>query len=223
MARWWALGAMVLLCAGGLLSAGCRTTPPPRPTAVVAPKPSVALRVFIYVDDEFCQRFGPRDTAARAVVNDWLYACEQQFRLGFPEQRVSLDLAGIGAWSIPAGQRDGRAIWRQAVPTTWPEHVRANCLIALTGRRGVCWSGVARWPRLYAKAQEHEPVSQNTIALLCHEMSHWFGAEDIIDAKLPEASVMNYRDAHDGWREGRLCWDKRNRALMAAKLASWTS
>ncbi|MBI5834158.1 MAG: hypothetical protein HZB16_17825 [Armatimonadetes bacterium] len=221
--RWtWRPAAMVAcaLITGLLVGCGRRTAH--RLPAVAAAAPDrVSLRVYAYVDDEFRARLGRTDQAARAVVNDWLWRCERQFQAGFPRHRWSVCLVGLGNWRIAPGVLDGRAIWCDAVPQRWPAGVSANCLMALTGRRRVCWSGIACWPRLYAKAQEHEPVGTNTVALLCHEMSHWFGAVDIIDADLPEASIMNYRDAHDGWRDGRICWDKSNRQRMEAAMVAW--
>lgn len=80
---------------------------------------------------------------------------------------------------------------------------------------------MARWPRIFVKAQEHEPVEHHTVPLICHELSHWFGAVDTIDAALPEASVMNYKDAGDGWRDGRIRWDRGNRRRMLAGMAGW--
>lgn len=199
------MGALVG-CAGG--------NPPP-----LAPqRPTVFLTAYVVVDQEFIQRFGEVRGKGRATVNNWLAQAERQLQTQFP---VSLKLAGVGTWKLPYGALDGKRIFSKYVPTTWPADAHANCLIALTGRKGVYWSGISRWPRLFVKAQAAEPVSEKTVAMLCHEISHWFGAVDINDPRFPERTVMNYRDARFGTVRGRVVWDQANRRRMQQAMARW--
>jgi len=209
--------AAALAC---LLSASCRHASPPAPGPAAAPQApaQVDLRMYVYLDEDFVSRFGSERGAGRQKVNGWLWEVENQMRLAeFP---VTIYIAGVGRWSLPHGAHDGRAIWRKYVPASWPKNTGANCMLALTGRKAVYWSGVSQWPRIFSKAQAAEPVDQKTVSLLCHEISHWFGAKDIIDAGFPERSVMNYRARNYGWADdGPVQWDSANRERMERAFA----
>jgi len=179
----------------------------------------VELRVFVYIDDDFVRRFGDETGKGRPKLNDWLWQAEYYMQhAGFP---ISIYIAGIGRWQLPHGALDGKAIFRKYVPKQVPPDGDANCLIALTGREGVYWSGIAKWPRILTKAQAAEPIDEKTVSVLCHEISHWFGARDIIDADFPERSVMNYRDSRFGYVDGRIVWDSANKGRMLAVASDW--
>ena len=180
----------------------------------------VELRVFVCIDDDFVRRFGDEHGSGRRKLNDWLWQVEHYMQhAGFP---VSIYMAGIGRWQLPHGALDGKVIFRKYVPKQVPPDGNANCLIALTGREGVYWSGISRWPRIFTKAQAAEPVDEKTVSVLCHEISHWFGAKDIIDADFPERSVMNYRDKRFGYVNGRIVWDSANKERMEKAFSSWS-
>lgn len=66
-----------------------------------------------------------------------------------------------------------------------------------------------------------EPVDDKTVSMICHEISHWFGAEDIIDAEFPERSVMNYKDERFGSVGGRIVWDEANRKRILRGIGDW--
>jgi hypothetical protein len=196
-----------------------RALAPKRPVAKSPELPKVELRAFIYIDDDFVRRFGDAEKGGRRKLNDWLWRVEYYMQHGgFP---VSIYIAGIDHWHLPRGALDGRAIFRKYVPEKAPEGSGANCMIALTGREGVYWSGISKWPRIFTKAQAAEPVDDKTVSVLCHEISHWFGAKDIIDAGFPERSVMNYRDKRFGFVNGRIAWDSANRDRMEKGIRNW--
>lgn len=50
---------------------------------------------------------------------------------------IVIMLAGIGKWQYPCGALDGRVIFGKYVPKGYPANSNANCLIAITGRKGV--------------------------------------------------------------------------------------
>jgi len=204
--------AIAALCWG---LTGCAGAGAPPPASV---RPAVALQAYVVVDEDFTRRFGDRRGPGRTAVNNWLWETERQMQTQFP---VSLKLAGLGSWTLPAGALDGQRIFAKYVPQVWPTGTRANCLIALTGRKAVYWSGVSQWPRLFVKVQAAEPVNAKTVAVLCHEISHWFGAVDIVDGRFPERSVMNYKDARFGMVGGRVTWDQANRRRMLKTMATW--
>jgi len=185
----------------------CHRPATPRPAVSVAAARQLDLRAYVFVDADFVPRFGSPSGAGRERVNNWLWESGKQLGLVAP---VRVSLAGVGEWKLPHGALDGTAIFRKYVPESWPESSGGNCMMAITGRRGVYWSGVSQWPRLFLKAQEHQPVDSATVSVLVHEISHWFGTRDIIDASFPEPSVMNYKDRAAGYREGRLRWDEQN-------------
>jgi hypothetical protein len=217
-------GGALLLIAGlsGGLPAGCLLRGQQAAVAVTAdelPPATVKLGVFVYMDDDFVRRFGSENGAGRQQVNDGLWLAEYYMRAeGFP---ISTYVAGIDRWQLPRGALDGKAIFRKHAPDRFPRSGGADCMIALTGRERVYWSGVCRWPRIFAKAQAAEPVDEKTVSMLCHEISHWFGAKDIIDPGYPEPSVMNYKDKRFGYREGRIRWDMANRERMMAAFGRW--
>jgi len=214
MARVWLWATAIIIAAGGVLSGCAGGGLPP----VVRQRPTVFLTAYVVVDRDFAQRFGEARGKGRTTVNNWLAEAERQLQTQFP---VSLTLAGVGTWSLPPGALDGKRIFQKYVPSTWPARAPANCLIAITGRKGVYWSGISQWPRLFLKAQAAEPVNEKTVAMLCHEISHWFGAVDINDARFPERTVMNYRDARFGTVSGRIVWDQANRRRMQQAIAAW--
>jgi len=219
MVRW-----LVVVCGAagfcvGLASCTRRDAVPRQGEPERSEVPSVELRVYVFLDDDFIRRFGNADGTGRRRVNDWLYETERQMQAGgFP---VVIRMAGMGRWRLPAGALDGTAIWAKHVPQSWPGEADANCMIALTGREGVYWSGVSKWPRIFSKAQAAEPIDVKTVNLLCHEISHWFGATDIIDPDFPELSVMNYKARHFAREDGRVQWDKANRERMLQGLRNW--
>jgi hypothetical protein len=197
-----------------VLLAGCAVRPPARPAPAV-PTP-LTLKVYLYLDHDFTTRFGPASGSGGEHARRWLEAADRQISAQFP---LRLRLAGIGAWALPPGAVDGKVIFTKYAPHTIPPG--ADCLIALTGRRGVYWSGISQWPRVFLKAQAAEPVDEKTVALLCHEISHWFGMVDIIDASFPERSVMNYKDKRFGMVKGRVVWDRANRERLRHGLSTW--
>lgn len=180
--------------------------------------PAVRLTMYVYLDSDFAARFGDAHHGGRRRINDWLWQTERQMRTEYP---LSLRLAGVGTWQLPPGANDGKRIFEKYAPRTWPASAGANCLVAMTGRKSVYWSGISRWPRIFLKAQAAQPVDEKTVAMLCHEISHWFGAIDIIDASFPERTVMNYRDARFGTVSGRVVWDQANRQRMMRAISSW--
>ncbi|MBM3473116.1 MAG: hypothetical protein FJX75_07620 [Armatimonadetes bacterium] len=146
MARW-----LILVCGVvGLLVGETSCTRPSAPPRRAVPKdsrpPSVELRAYVFLDDDFVRRFGEADGVGRHRVNDWLYETERQMRAGgFP---VVIRMVSVGRWHLPPGALDGKVIWGKYLPQSWPAGTRANCMVALTGREGVYWSGVSQWPRI---------------------------------------------------------------------------
>ena len=201
-----------------LVLVGCAAKRGPKAGAHGRQPEPVVLSAYVYVDADFVARFGSLEGKGRGKINDWLWETERQMQTEFP---IFLTLADIGAWCLPPGALDGTAIFEKYVPAGWPPESRANCLIAITGRKGVYWSGVAEWPRIFVKAQAAEPVDEKTVGMLCHEISHWFGARDIIDPDFPERSVMNYKDARFGVVDGRVVWDRANRERIRQGIAAW--
>ncbi|MBI5833922.1 MAG: hypothetical protein HZB16_16640 [Armatimonadetes bacterium] len=206
-----------LAVAGAALLAGC-TRPPAR---AVATTPPVRIAAFVVVDQHFEPRFGALAGNGRARLNEWLYLAARQFQLAYPGRRVEVSVAGTGRWTLPDGPTRLATVYRDNVPRGVPHGSRANCLIAVAARPDINWGGMASWPRLLFKAQVHEPTDVYTTGLLCHEMSHWFGAVDLDDTRLPERSVMNYRDATGGWVDGRIAWDNANRCRVRDGLLRW--
>ncbi len=201
--------ALLALGAAALLT-GCPSRPPK------APPGPLTLTIHVYVDREFVARFGAVEGKGRERVRQWLGEADRQMAAQFP---LRLRLAGLGKWTLPPGARDGKVIFEKYAPRTVP--AGADCLIAVTGRKDVYWSGICLWPRIFLKAQAAEPVDEKTVAMLCHEVSHWFGTKDIIDPNFPERSVMNYKDKRFGTVEGKVVWDRANRARMRRGLATW--
>jgi len=207
MVRSWLALTLSVAVIAPVLCGSCHRSVTLRPVVSVAAARQLDLRAYVFVDADFVRRFGGPSGAGRERVNNWLWESGKQLGLVAP---VRVSLAGVGEWKLPHGALDGTAIFRKYVPESWPESSGGNCMMAITGRRGVYWSGVSQWPRLFLKAQEHQPVDSATVSVLVHEISHWFGTRDIIDASFPEPSVMNYKDEAAGYRGGRLCWDQEN-------------
>lgn len=203
----------IALSAGCLV--GCRR---PRPQAPAQPPAPIALRVYLYLDPDFAARFGPLKGKGGAKATSWVQEVNRQMGSQYP---VTVTCAGVGSWRPAPGALDGKAIFDKYVPRSWPPASNANCLIAVTGRKGVYWSGISRWPRIFLKAQALEPVDEKTVSTLCHEISHWFGTVDIIDAAFPERSVMNYKDKRFGMVDGHVVWDSGNRDRIAKGVDRW--
>jgi hypothetical protein len=210
--RRWLAALLVGIAAPACLVA-CR-----KPAPAVQPPAPVALHAYLYVDADLVARFGAKDGRGGAEAASWLREANRQMSAQFP---LTITCAGVGSWRLPSGALDGKAIFEKYVPHNWPQNSGADCLIALTGRKGVYWSGISQWPRIFLKAQAAEPVDEKTVALLCHEISHWFGTVDIIDVAFPERSVMNYKDKRFGMVDGRVVWDRGNRDRMLLGIAQW--
>jgi len=218
--RWWPYAAALVFvgvigCVGAWL-AGLVISEGPGSSA----PPPVVLRTYVYVDGDFVRRFGPLNDGGGERVRRWIEETDRQMGHSFP---VRVRLAGIGTWTLPYGAFDGLRIFSKYVPEGSPEGSGANCMIAITGREGVYWSGVARWPRIFLKAQAAEPIDEKTISTLCPEISHYFGTKDIVDEQFPERTVMSYKDRRLGIVDGWVVWDAENAERMRSAIRRWPS
>lgn len=146
----------------------------------------------------------PAGAAARILAR-----ASAQLRTAFG---VELRASRTGSWRFPKGARDPRLVLARHVPQG------AGPVLVLSGQRGVDGSGAAAWPRALVIVG---PSEDEAVAMVCHEVSHWFGARDLADERLPEPSVMNYRDRQRGMVDGRVVWDSGNRRRIQAALESW--
>lgn len=146
----------------------------------------------------------PADVAERLVAR-----ASDHLRATFG---VELLVERTGGWRFPPGATDPRLVLARHVPDS------GGPVLVLSGQQGVFGSGAASWPRALVMVGSSE---DEAVAMICHEVSHWFGARDFADERYPEPSVMNYRDPRRGVVGGRVVWDSENRRRIEAGVAGW--